>query len=227
MRNKFSNRLWGLAIILVGVGYLGEILNIWDFNLFFNGWWTLFIIVPGVISIIESGFNVGNSFCVILGTLLLLSYQDIVPRGILWKMMFPVILILIGFSILFRNSFNNTKKINFNKDGVRNVFAIFGGQEIKPMNEKFFGVNGSAIFGGITINLRNAIIQENSVINITTIFGGANIILPPNVLVKTSGIPIFGGIDNKADTPVGQDFPTIYIEATCIFGGVEIKTKYN
>ena len=43
---KFRNILWGLVLIILGLIFGGNALGITDINLFFDGWWTLFIIVP-------------------------------------------------------------------------------------------------------------------------------------------------------------------------------------
>ena len=46
MKKTLTNFLWGLFFIIIGIGFLGEALNLWNFELFFPGWWTLFIIIP-------------------------------------------------------------------------------------------------------------------------------------------------------------------------------------
>ena len=74
MRNKVSNSLWGLIFILAGVAFLGNAYDWWGgFNLFFDGWWTLFIIIPCAISIIRHGFNAGSIIGLGIGIILLLS----------------------------------------------------------------------------------------------------------------------------------------------------------
>ena len=71
--------------------------------------------------------------------------------------------------------------------------------------------------------MKNAIINEDIVINSTIIFGRVDIIVPNNVNVKISSIPIFGGAANKARPCMDDNAPTIYINATCIFGGLDSK----
>lgn len=227
MRYKFGNFLWALVFILIGVGYFGDALDVWDFNLFFNGWWTLFIIVPFTISIIQSGFNIVNIFGVVIGVLLLLNEQQVLPSHIIPKIIFPLILILIGVNILFKNTFFKTKNLNFNKEGFAKAFAILGGQAIRPMREKFTGADVTAVLGGMTVDLSGAILEGDVYINSTTILGGIDIYLPPNVVVKVKGMPILGGIDNKSNPPMGQIIATVYVNATCVMGGVEIKTKFS
>ena len=44
--NKISSLLWGLVFIIVGVIFGLNALDITNINVFFDGWWTLFIIIP-------------------------------------------------------------------------------------------------------------------------------------------------------------------------------------
>ena len=43
---KFSQILWGLAFIALGIILILNVTQVTDIDLFFDGWWTLFIIVP-------------------------------------------------------------------------------------------------------------------------------------------------------------------------------------
>lgn len=225
MRSRFASVLWGIIFITVGIFYAGDSFNLWEFRLFFDGWWTLFIIIPCLISIVESGLGTGNVVGLTVGVLFLLSSQGIVNSRIVGKLIFPVILILIGVKIIFRDSFSkNVKKnmnININREDRLEYTSIFSGQkEIYP-NQQFGGASILAIFGGIELDLRNAIINEDIVINSTSICGGVDILVPSNVNVKISSIPIFGGAANKARPCISINAPTIYINATCIFGGLD------
>lgn len=225
MRSRFASVLWGIVFITVGIFYAGDSFKLWEFRLFFDGWWTLFIIIPCLISIVENGIGTGNIVGLTVGILFLLSSQGIVNSRIVGKLIFPVILILIGVKIIFRDSFSKSVKknmnININREDRLEYTSIFSGQkEIYP-SQQFGGASILAIFGGIELDLRNAIINEDIVINSTSICGGVDILVPSNVNVKISSIPIFGGAANKARPCISVNAPTIYINATCIFGGLD------
>ena len=49
--NKISNYIWGLVLVLLGVIIGLNTMGITSINLFFDGWWTLFIIVPCFINL--------------------------------------------------------------------------------------------------------------------------------------------------------------------------------
>ena len=71
MKNNKSI-IWGIILVMVGVIYGLNSLNIVDINLFFPGWWTLFIIVPCVIGLVTDGDKTGSIIGVIIGVLLLI-----------------------------------------------------------------------------------------------------------------------------------------------------------
>ncbi|SHO47815.1 LiaF transmembrane domain-containing protein [Anaerocolumna xylanovorans] len=221
-----SNLIWGIIFIILGVGFGGEAMGLWDFNIFFSGWWALIIVILSVVSIIQNGPKTGNIIWLAIGGMLFLGQQDIVDFDVIGKLIVPVIFVLIGISIIFRNSFHlkrdQFKNVKF-QGGMNQHSAIFAGNEYHVHGEKFMGTNMNAIFGGVELDLREAIIEEDIVINATVAFGGIDITVPGNVNVKVSNIPIFGGVSNKAGRTYNESLPTIYVNSTCMFGGIDIK----
>lgn len=228
MRSRVSNLLGGAALILAGLVLGGRALDLWDFNVFFDGWWTLFIIVPCALALIRNGPDLNSFIGVAVGVLLLLSAQDILDMRVVWKLLVPAILILVGVRIMFRDTFFSYAQVPLEKkqvnwEGVKSITAIFSGRE-ERVNGRFEGAQLSALFGGIDLNLKEAVIDRDVHIDMTVIFGGIDILVPPHVRVIMKGMPIFGGTDNKAGgPPEGTPAPTIYVDAVCIFGGIEIK----
>ena len=100
MRRNKGKILWGIALILAGLVLAGKYLLGWDITLMFDGWWTLFIIIPALISIIDNGFRVSNVFCLFLGALLLLACQESLSTIFTWKLVIPLVLVFIGISII-------------------------------------------------------------------------------------------------------------------------------
>ena len=81
----------------------------------------------------------------------------------------------------------------------------------------------SAVFGGVKCDLRKAKIKEDVVINASAIFGGITILVPEDMQVKISSTPIFGGVSDERKNKNDNSKVIIYINATSMFGGVEIK----
>ena len=227
MKN-FGNILWGIVLIGIGLIIGGNALGITNINIFFDGWWTLFIIIPCFIGLFKDSDKTGSLIGILIGIGLLLGCQDIIRFDLIWKLAFPVILIVIGLSLIFKDVFGDKisseiKKLNENNNSKNSYCATFGGQNVNFDEEKFTGADVTAIFGGVKLDLKNAIIDQDVVINASAIFGGIDIYVPKNVKVKTKSVPIFGGVNNKANISPDEKSHTIYINGTAIFGGIEIK----
>ena len=54
--NKMSNLLWGFVFIIVGVIFGLNALETTYINIFFDGWWILFIIVPCFIGLFKDDY---------------------------------------------------------------------------------------------------------------------------------------------------------------------------
>jgi predicted membrane protein len=231
VRNRLSNTLWGFIFILVGVGIAGNIMNLWTFELFFPGWWTLFIIVPCLLSMVRSGISVGAGTGFVVGVLLLISQYVALDINI-WRLIVPAILIIIGLRIMFQGSFRRTIKPKstvyvegqeqFHNTNNKEYSAIFGSNNIK-ITDYFTRTNLNAIFGAIVLDLRDAVINSDVEISATAVFGGIDIYVPSGMRVKVNNVPIFGGISNKTVTTTEASPYTIYINSTTMFGGIDIK----
>lgn len=225
---KFRNVLWGLVLILVGIIIGGNALGITNIEIFFDGWWTLFIIVPCAIGLFNDNEKTGNIIGLIIGISLLLACQDIIDFEIIGKLWLPVILICIGISIIFKDTIGGKvnkeiKKLNENKTNQNEYCATFSGQNVNFDGEKFVGADLTAVFGGVKCDLRKAIIESDTVINTSSIFGGIDIYVPENVKVKVKSSSIFGGVSDEKRHCENAEAHTVYINATCLFGGVEVK----
>ena len=225
---KVESILWGIVFIVLGLIIAGNVLGITNIKIFFNGWWTLFIIIPCFIGLFKNNRRTGNIIGLIIGVALLLACQGILRFDLVWKLLFPGILIIIGISFIFRDTIGGKiskeiKELNKNRNETNEYCATFSEQNVKFDDDKFTGVDLTAVFGGVKCDIRKAIIEEDQVINATSIFGGIEIYVPENVKVKIKATPIFGGVSDKASYSKDEQSHIIYINATCIFGGVEIK----
>lgn len=225
---KLSNVLWGLVLIIFGVIFGLNALGITNINVFFAGWWTLFIIVPSFIDLFKEKNKTGNIVGLIIGVSLLLASQGILSFSLIWKLALPVTLVLIGLSIIFKDAINGKvknkiKELNAKNNGLAEYSATFGGQDLNFSNEKFDGCNLNAVFGGVKCDLREAKLSDDVIINASAIFGGIDIFVPEDVVVKVKSFPLFGGVSNNSKNNEKDAKKTIYVNATCMFGGVEIK----
>ncbi len=218
-RNK--GLIWGIVLIVLGVVIALKKLNVIDFDLFFDGWWTLFIIVPSLIGLFNDNDKVGSIVGLLIGVLLLLNAQDIIDFSNIWTFFLPALLIIIGLSIIIKNTGKKIPKSKNNDE----IISAFSSQKVNKEGETFEGANIDAVFGGVDLDLRSAKIKDDSVIKASAIFGGVKIIVPDDVNVIVNNTSIFGGVSNKCSKNTNAKI-TLYIEAVALFGGIEIN-EYN
>ena len=224
--NNFKNVLWGIILVVLGVIIGTNSLGLTNIDLLFDGWWTLFIIVPCFIGLFTNSEKTGNIIGILIGVALFLGINDIIDFDKIWTLLLPLVIVVLGLSLIFKDTFNSKvskeiKKINKENNKDNDYFAAFSGQNIDLNNEDFKGADLTAIFGGLKLDLRKANIDKDVVINASSIFGGIDILIPKDVNVKVKSTSLFGGVTNKKANNDNQK--TIYINALCMFGGVEIK----
>lgn len=219
MKN-FKNIILGVILIILGVWFALYATGITKIDILFNGWWTLFIIIPSFLGLFEEE-KTSSLIGLCIGIFLLLSCQDILNFDLVLKLILPCVLIITGLSIIFKGRIKteNIKTIKATSNSEYN--ATFSGQNLDFSKEEFKGTKLDAVFGGIKCDLRDAIIKEDVVIEATAIFGGITILVPKDTNIKITSTSIFGGVDGKNKN--NKEGKTIYINATCLFGGVDIK----
>lgn len=226
---KLGNILLGIVLIAIGVILGLNALGITSINLFFKGWWTLFIIVPSIIELIKGNNRMWSTIWLAVGVVLLLCARDILDFDMIWKLIFPIILVIIGLNLLFKDCIGKktAEKIKKGTEGrVENAeefCATFGEVKEDFAGKEFNGANVDAIFGSVKLNLKEATISSDQIISASAVFGGIEIIAPQNVNIKVKSTPIFGGTSNKLKTEYHENLPTIYVNSFCMFGGVDIK----
>lgn len=156
---KFGNVLWGIVLIGIGLIIGGNALGITNINIFFDGWWTMFIIIPCFIGLFKDNEKTGNLIGLLIGVALLLACQDILDFNLIWKLAFPAILVAVGISIIFKDVIggkvnDEIKKLNEKRSGENSYCATFAGQDVNLDNQKFTGADLTAVFGGIECDLR-------------------------------------------------------------------------
>ena len=223
---KVSNILWGVLLIVVGVIWALNATGVADINIFFKGWWTLFIIVPSIIGIIDNSKDTASYIFLVIGVFLLLGTRDILSFSLIGKLIFPVILVLVGVSVIFKDTVNDkiTKKISqIDKDGTEIYAATFSDNKAKLSGDEFKNARLDATFGSVSLALTECNITDDGVITASAIFGNVNIIVPKGVNVKVKSNGIFGGTNNRIKNSNEEGAKTIYIDSFALFGGVEIK----
>lgn len=138
-----------------------------------------------------------------------------------WSLIWPVVVIMFGLSLIF-NIGHRGKARNVGDDTI-DLFVAFSGTQARSVSHQFTGGRATALFGGIELDLTDAKFKQTATIDLFTAFGGIEIRVPEGWTVVVKGLPLFGGWEDKTRRPKDKDAPTLVVNGTCIFGGVEIK----
>ena len=220
-----SRILWGIVLVLLGIIWGLNATGVTNIDIFFDGWWTLFIIVPAFVNLIDSKETGkwGSSLWLIIGILLLLACRDIIDLDLVWKLAVPIIIVLIGLSLIFKNPDKDGIKESIEKldDKKREYLTVsFKEQKISKSGD-FKGANLDAVFGSLKLDLTDAKLGKETIIKASSIFAGIKITVPEDVEVKVRTTPIFGGVSNTHKNNNSKKI--VYIDAICVFGGIEIQ----
>ena len=230
--NRTSKIVSGVALLLFGIGWMLEIMGIINVN--FNGWWTVFIIVPCLASFF-SYENKGMSVIGVgLGVLLLLASRGTIAWNDFWKYIICLVAVVWGVTLIFgrnsrfysspdRKTVNEMKRINQNGRNIRQINVSFGKQLFEFPREKFEGANVQTNFGFVALDLRSADIIDGAVINVDCRFGGMEIRFGDGICVKQGVEATFAGIENRRSNHSDEAMKTVYLNGKCSFGGIEVK----
>jgi hypothetical protein len=217
-------RAW-FAAVLIAVGglWLLDAAGALDAGATIDHWWPVAVIVLGLAAAaVDRRLSLGPVVVVLIGALLLVGQLDIVEfDAIVW----PVVAIVAGLWLLFNRA--QWSQAREEMSGRQDVLAVLGAAETKNRSPHFQHANVSAVFGGATLDMRDAQLDPGATVDALALFGGVDVIVPPGWRVELGGLPLFGGYDDKTggngDLP--PDAPVLKVEATAIFGGVDVKSK--
>ncbi|MCC6237141.1 MAG: hypothetical protein IT299_06160 [Dehalococcoidia bacterium] len=212
-----------LGVLLIGLGavLLLEQTGTLEAGRVIGDWWPMVIIVLGAGQLLEQRrLNIGPLIVIGVGVLLLLNQLDVVDYD-LWALTWPVLLILGGLALVFRRA---GKLPPGRPDEVVSASAFFSGNDVVSTSAHFRGASLTAMFGGVSLDLRQAQLSpEGASVSMMAAFGGVELIVPRGWRVQATSTPIFGGFENKATDPTDATSPVLRVDATVMFGGAEIK----
>ncbi|MFC1417480.1 DUF1707 SHOCT-like domain-containing protein [Streptacidiphilus cavernicola] len=106
------------------------------------------------------------------------------------------------------------------------MVAVFGGAQRKGRFRAGRSLKALAVFGGVEIDLTEAVFDAPElVIHCTAVFGGVEIRVPEHVTLRGGGAGIFGGFDVKQQEGTDPHGPVVTIKGSAVFGGVEAKLR--
>ncbi len=182
----------GIIILVLGIIALLNGLNITDLSLekVIADFWPLLLIAWGVGFLMEQtgpGGKVIGGIVFLLGIGFLGGNLDwfVFDFSYAWRLFWPLVLILLGISFL----------LGWHRHDGRATTAIMGGIERK-VTWNLENASYLAFMGGIHLDMRQAIIpDQTTTINVTTFMGGVDIVVPPDLAVVCEGTAVLGGVD--------------------------------
>ncbi len=240
-RRRFGGALFGLVVVLVGVLFLLRNLGfIYVEHLW--AYWPVILIALGIARLADSRRAHGRlwgGMVATAGVLLLASNLGRIP-GNVWNYIWPVLIIWAGVNMLIgggrrrrrwdRNwqrhdwSTGAPAMSNANSDRLHEV-AVFGGIRKRIDSQNFEGGEVRAVFGGVELDLRPAVIVKDEIeIEAEAVFGGVDITVPETWRVVVEGRGVFGGYEDKTrHTATEPPGPRVLITGSAVFGGVTVK----
>ncbi|WP_372409267.1 DUF1707 domain-containing protein [Streptomyces luteireticuli] len=107
-----------------------------------------------------------------------------------------------------------------------NLVAVFGGATRKGRWRAGGRLNAFALFGGVEIDLTEALFEERQIVISTwALFGGVDIKVPENISLRSTGTGVFGGFDVDSYESADPEAPSVLITGCAVFGGVAAKAK--
>jgi predicted membrane protein len=209
---------FGLLIVAMGTVLLLDNAGVLDAGEIFSTWWPAIVLLAGILTFAANPRHWPVALIITaVGLAFLLSNLDIIDLG---NFIIPAAIILVGLLVLFGRGLGAKTEAG---DRV-NSFNVFSGSEIASHSKEFQGGNISAVFGGAEVDLRDTVPAPGAELDVFAAFGGVDITVPQGWNVVTRGLPLFGGIENAtAKEAVSADAPTLAVNATVLFGGLEIK----
>lgn len=235
----------GAAVIVLGIAFLLDNLNLLDIGDVIDFWPAVFILI-GIVKLSDThttgGKLVGAGF-VLGGVLLTMNRLGYVHFHM--KMFWPMILIAVGVAVVAKALanrsdggkggsgfaiFSSEKGIgdadaapsNDASDDVLNLTAVLGGIQRRVSTQHFRGGELTAFMGGVELDLRSASMDGEAVVNVFAAMGGIALKVPPDWTVIMNGMPIMGGFEEKTIEPKDQS-KRLVIKGYAIMGGVEVR----
>lgn len=228
----------GVALWVLLVGGLllaGRILN-WNIS-FWGILWPSALLVFGLFGVLPkpSFFRVG---CLFFGGYFLLDALDMLPKVLDRSIVFPLILVLFGVSLLldalrkpdrkkFRVITHNGKTIHKNTcdvEGERFRCSASFGEDYRAIQlPRLSGGTADLSFGELTVDLTGCReIAEGCRIDLNCSFGELNLLVPRTYRVEPVSSTAFASVEVKG-FPDGDAAAVIYVTCDANFGEIQIK----
>ncbi len=214
----------GVVFLLLGTTWL---LRRLDIDIQLPDWvlsWQMFLIVLGAILSTNSQKKSTGLIFMGLGTLFLaldllqISYE-------FWRLLWPIMLIALGLSLLIKYFRPKTAAQADAVAGPLNCTAILSGVKKAPTLDIFEGGDFTCIMGGVEVSLLATRLNNGTaVIEVYNVMGGIKIMVPASWSVRFDTQNILGGAEEKRRNPGISADPNqvLVLKGLNLMGGIEV-----
>lgn len=178
MKEKIYHIVLSVFLFVVGILIIGNAFSFWNINVFFKGWWTLFIIIPALEALLFQNGKSASFYTLLFGVEVLLYNQGVINFNILWKTLLAFFIILIAVSVLV-SIFRKDKMPKARNRSVPLYIGIFGGVDIFLPEGVNVITSGISILGGTENKVKKSTSKGKKIINVYienfSLFGGVEI----------------------------------------------------
>jgi predicted membrane protein len=220
-RRPTSQVVVGAIVVLLGIVLLARTTGVYDTERLLVYVPSLFVL-GGLFAMLASGFrNVVGPLMVVLVAgawqLVALDYLTVSSVLSLW----PVLLVLFGLSLILGQY--RARSVARETDFLTSL-AVFGGRSERSTSQAFHGADLTAAFGGVELDLRDAVIEHPpATVNANAIFGGVEVVVPREWNVRVDVFPLFGGAEDERPRRESEhDEVDLVVTGFVMFGGVSV-----
>ncbi len=231
---KANGMFIGLIFIVVGLLYACSALDIFDFSIFFPGWWTLFIIVPCVYALTRKNEDkTGPVIGLIIGICFLINAQNFRFHIDFWPMAVAVLCILIGWKMIFPGKRKPQDRVEFmyestlngqngssgSADAAGSTFTETGAEN--SIHETDAGTQ----WQWNTKREKNSYSNNGGFVNVSAVLGGKDVRVENECFTGADIDVIMGAIElNLRNAIISED---VIVSINAIMGGIDIMVPAN
>lgn len=214
----------GGIIVIIGLLLLLHTTELYETTTLLRYVPSLFILV-GVYALATSRLQnlAGPLVLILLAGTVQLIVLDVIAFGDVLQW-WPLLIVIAGLSMLFGHLSGTARDVTADRV---DAFALLGGNEQRATGETFTQASLSAIFGGVTLDLRDTTVADPPArVNVTALFGGVDVIVPREWNVQIDMLPILGAAEDerpRRSPEEGSDRVDLIVTGFVAFGGVTVK----
>jgi hypothetical protein len=215
----------GFVLLLDNLGWV-RLHDVWQY-------WPALLVAYGVSRIVDSRSLSGyiwGGVVTLIGAFLLLDALDIIPAHFFnFELIWPLLLIAFGVSVLVRALERNRYPAGAPLSGspVVGATAIFSETKSGSDTQDFRGGEATAVFGAARFDLRNASMTvDEARFDVNVAFGEVEVRVPETWSVVSRAAAICAGVSDKTIHPKPDPnvkTPRLVITGGVVFGGITLR----